>query len=83
MSTVAEGLLADWRLTAERRPEMNGISWRRLIICRASEPERDGVCAWTRAMICARTGWTDALRQGFYHPSSMTRVLRRMGFSVP
>ena len=42
------------------------------------EPERDGVCAWTRADLCR---WLEERFAKTYHPSSMTRVLRRMGFS--
>ena len=41
-------------------------------------PERDGVCAWTRADLCR---WLEERFAKTYHPSSMTRVLRRMGFS--
>ena len=47
------------------------------VIIAGPEPERDGVCAWTRADRAA--GWRSA--SPTYHPSSMTRVLRRMGFS--
>ncbi len=42
------------------------------------DPERDGVCAWTRADLCQ---WLEARFAKTYHPSSLTRVLRRMGFS--
>ncbi len=42
------------------------------------DPERDGVCAWTRADLCR---WLEGRFAKTYHPSSMTRVLRRMGFS--
>ena len=45
---------------------------------RPPEPERDGVCAWTRADLCR---WLEERFAKTYHPSSMTRVLRRMGFS--
>jgi transposase len=48
------------------------------VILRGPEPERDGCCAWTRADLC---GWMAAHFGKTYHPSSMTRVLRRMGFS--
>ena len=48
------------------------------VILRGPEPERDGCCAWTRADLCR---WMAAHFGKTYHPSSMTRVLRRMGFS--
>lgn len=48
------------------------------VILRGPDPERDGVCAWTRADLCQ---WMAAHFGKTYHPSSMTRVLRRMGFS--
>jgi transposase len=48
------------------------------VILRGPEPERDGSCAWTRADLCR---WMAAHFGKTYHPSSMTRVLRRMGFS--
>jgi len=48
------------------------------VILRGPEPERDGVCAWTRADLCR---WLEAEFGKTYHPSSMTRVLHRLGFS--
>ena len=48
------------------------------VILRGPEPDRDGCCAWTRADLCH---WIAAHFGKSYHPSSMTRVLRRMGFS--
>lgn len=48
------------------------------VILRGPDPEQDGVCAWTRADLCR---WMAAHFGKSYHPSSMTRVLRRMGFS--
>jgi transposase len=48
------------------------------LILKGPEPERDGVCAWTRADLCR---WMEAEFGKTYHPSSLTRVLRRMGFS--
>ena len=47
-------------------------------ILRGPDPVVDGVCAWTRADLCR---WLEAQHGKTYHPSSMTRVLRRMGFS--
>jgi transposase len=48
------------------------------VILRGPDPERDGVCAWRRADLC---DWMAAHFGKTYHPSSLTRVLRRMGFS--
>ena len=42
------------------------------------DPVADGCCAWTRADLCR---WLEAQHGKTYHPSSMTRVLRRLGFS--
>ncbi len=47
-------------------------------IRRGPDPERDGVCAWTRADLCR---WLEANFAKTYHPSSLTRVLQRLGFS--
>lgn len=48
------------------------------VILRGPDPVRDGVCAWTRADLCR---WMSVHFGKSFHPSSMTRVLRRMGFS--
>lgn len=48
------------------------------VILKGPEPERDRVCAWTRADLCA---WMADRFGKTYHPSSLTRVLRRLGFS--
>ncbi len=48
------------------------------MILEGPDPERDGVCAWTRADLCR---WLEANFAKTYHPSGMTRVLRRLGFS--
>ena len=48
------------------------------VVLEGPDPERDGVCAWTRADLCC---WLEAEFAKTYHPSSMTRVLRRLGFS--
>jgi transposase len=47
-------------------------------ILRGPDPDVDGCCAWTRADLCR---WLEAQCGKTYHPSSMTRVLRRLGFS--
>jgi transposase len=48
------------------------------VILRGPDPEADGCCAWTRADLCR---WLAANTGKSYHPSSMTRVLRRLDFS--
>lgn len=48
------------------------------VILKGPDPDLDGVCAWTRADLCV---WLEAQFAKTYHPSSMTRVLRRLGFS--
>jgi len=48
------------------------------VILRGPDPERDGVCAWTRPDLCR---WMAAHFGKTYHPSSLTRVLRRLAFS--
>ncbi len=47
-------------------------------ILKGPDPERDGVCAWTRADLCR---WMAKEFGKTYHPSSMSRVLGRMGLS--
>ena len=60
------------RLTADEEAALAAV------IIAGPDPERDGVCAWTRADLCR---WLEGRFAKTYHPSSMTRVLRRMGFS--
>ena len=45
---------------------------------RGPDPDTDGCCAWTRADLCR---WLEAEHGKTHHPSSMSRVLRRLGFS--
>ena len=47
-------------------------------ILRGPDPAVDGCCAWTRADLCR---WLETNTGKTYHPSSMTRVLRRLDFS--
>jgi len=47
-------------------------------ILQGPDPERDGCCAWTRADLCC---WLETRFGKTYHPSSMTRVLRRLAMS--
>ena len=42
------------------------------------DPERDGVSAWTRADLC---GWLEARFGKPFHPSSLSRVLKRLDLS--
>ncbi len=60
------------RLTADEEAALAAV------IIAGPDPARDGVCAWTRADLCR---WLEERFAKTYHPSSMTRVLRRMGFS--
>ena len=54
------------RLTADEEAALAAV------IIAGPEPERDGVCAWTRADLCR---WLEERFAKTYHPSSMTRVL--------
>ena len=47
-------------------------------VFRGPDPERDGVAAWTRADLC---GWLEARLGKPFHPSSLSRVLRRLDLS--
>ena len=42
------------------------------------DPERDGVCAWTRTDLCA---WLEERFGKRFHPSSLSRVLKHLGLS--
>src|SRR5919107_771839 len=44
-------------------------------VFRGPDPKRDGVTAWTRADLC---GWLEARFGKPFHPSSLSRVLRRL-----
>ena len=47
-------------------------------VFRGPDPGRDGVSAWTRADLC---GWLEARFGKPFHPSSLSRVLRRLDLS--
>jgi transposase len=47
-------------------------------VFRGPDPERDGVSAWTRADL---RGWLEARLGKPFHPSSLSRVLRRLEMS--
>ena len=60
------------RLTEEERAALAAV------VLAGPDPERDGVSAWTRADLCR---WLDAEFGKTYHPSSMSAILRGLGFS--
>ena len=47
-------------------------------VFRGPDPERDGIAAWTRADLC---GWLEGRFGKVFHPSSLSRVLRRLELS--
>ena len=49
-----------------------------VLILRGPDPERSGISSWTLADLCqeAQTHWNKS-----FHPASMSRVVRRLGFS--
>ena len=47
-------------------------------VSRGPDPERDGVAAWTRADLCF---WLEARFGKAFHPSSLSRVLKRLDLS--
>ena len=59
---------------SERSPR-SGVRRRHLP---RSRPQTDGVSAWTHPILCR---WLDVHFAKTYHPSSLKRVLRRMGLS--
>jgi transposase len=60
------------RLTAEEEAALAAA------ILRGPDVETDGCCSWTRPDLCR---WLETTTGKTYHPSSMTRVLRRLEFS--
>jgi transposase len=47
-------------------------------VFRGPDPERDGVAAWTRAELCC---WLEERFGKPFHPSSLSRVLKRLDLS--
>jgi transposase len=47
-------------------------------VFRGPDPERDGVAAWTRADLCS---WLEERFGKAFHPSSLSRVLKRLDLS--
>jgi transposase len=60
------------RLTASEEEDLASA------VLRGPDPVVDGCCTWTRADLCR---WLARHHGKTYHPSSLTRVLRRLGFS--
>jgi transposase len=60
------------RLSAGEQAALAGHS------VRDPDPERDGVSAWTRADLCR---WLEDRFEKKFHPSSLSRVLRRLELS--
>ena len=61
----------------QRLSEASRRCWQRGCFA-ALNPERDGVAAWTRADLC---GWLEARFGKPFHPSSLSRVLKRLDLS--
>jgi transposase len=59
-------------LTAEQEEALSAV------ILEGPDPATDNCCSWTRADLC---DWLERHYAKTYHPSSMTRILRRLGFS--
>ena len=47
-------------------------------VFRGPDPERDGAAAWTRADLCS---WLEERSGKAFHPSSLSRVLKRLDLS--
>src|ERR687886_279421 len=77
----AEGLAGLHDRAKPGRPQRLGEAEQAALAARvftAPDPERDGVAAWTRADMC---GWLEARVGKVLHPSSLSRVLRRLDLS--
>src|SRR5919199_1682297 len=77
----AEGLEGLHDRAKPGRPQRLGEAEQAALAARvftAPDPERDGVAAWTRADMC---GWLEARVGKVLHPSSLSRVLRRLDLS--
>lgn len=48
------------------------------VVVAGPDPDRDGVCAWRREDLCH---WLDHHFAKTYHPSSLSKVLHRLGLS--
>jgi transposase len=77
----AEGLAGLYDRPKPGRPPRLGEAEQAALaarIFRGPDPERDGVAAWTRADLCA---WLEARFGKAFHPSSPSRVLKRLDLS--
>jgi transposase len=77
----AEGLAGLYDRPKPGRPQRLSAGEQAALAARvftAPDPDEDGVCAWTRADLCR---WLEARFKEKFHPSSLSRVLRRLELS--
>jgi transposase len=77
----AEGLAGLYDRPKPGRPQRLGEAEQAALaarVFRGPDPERDGVSAWTRADLCR---WLEERFEKAFHPSSLSRVLRRLELS--
>ena len=77
----AEGIAGLYDRPKSGRPQRLGEAEQAALAARVftgPDPERDGVSAWTRADLC---GWLEARFGKPFHPSSLSRVLKRLDLS--
>ena len=77
----AEGLAGLYDRPKPGRPERLSEAEQAALaarVFRGPDPERDGVSAWTRADLCF---WLEERFGKAFHPSSLSRVLRRLDLS--
>ena len=77
----AEGLAGLYDRPKPGRPQRLSEAEQALLaarVFRGPDPERDGVCAWTRADLCT---WLEERLGKRFHPSSLSRVLERLDLS--
>ena len=77
----AEGIAGLYDRPKSGRPQRLGEAEQAALAARVltgPDPERDGVSAWTRADLC---GWLEARFGKPLHPSSLSRVLKRLDLS--
>ena len=77
----AEGLAGLFDLPKGRRAfrlNADEAAALKAVVLEGPDPERDGISAWTRADLCR---WLEEKFAKTYHPSSMSRVPRRLDLS--
>ena len=77
----AEGLAGLYDRPKPGRPQRLSEAEQAMLaarVFRGPDPERDGVCAWTRADLGS---WLEERFGKVFHPSSLSRVLRRLEMS--